>query len=60
MTRLFGIIFSMVATALMGICVVAALTMGWDTLNPIAIAAALGFVVAIPVTWFVARAIQEN
>ena len=53
MIRLAMILFSMIATTLMGIAVVASLTMGYDTLRPILISAAIGLVVAIPVTWFV-------
>ena len=55
MTRLFFALFSMIATTLMGIGIVAALTTGYDTLNPILIASAIGFVLAIPVSWWVAR-----
>lgn len=55
MTRLMMILFSMISTTLMGVFIVAALTMGYDTLNPILIAAAAGFVLAIPVSWWVAR-----
>ena len=57
MTRLMMIIFSMASTTMMGVFIVAALTMGHDTLQPILIAAAVGFVVALPVSWFVARQI---
>ncbi|MFZ0097073.1 MAG: CTP synthetase [Gemmobacter sp.] len=57
MTRLMMIIFSMASTSLMGAFIVAALVMGMDTLQPIVIAAALGFVAAIPVSWIVARQI---
>jgi predicted PurR-regulated permease PerM len=57
MTRLMMIIFSMASTSLMGAFIVAALVMGMDTLQPILIAAALGFVAAIPVSWIVARQI---
>ena len=55
MTRLTLILFSMISTSLMGTALVVALTMGMDTLTPILIAAALGFVLAIPVSWLVAR-----
>lgn len=55
MTRLMLILFSMISTTLMGVFIVAALTTGYDTLNPILIAAAAGFVLAIPVSWWVAR-----
>ena len=58
MTRLTMIIFSMASTSLMGAFIVAALTTGNDTLQPILIAAALGFVAAIPVSWFVAKQIE--
>jgi predicted PurR-regulated permease PerM len=55
MTRLTLILFSMISTSLMGTALVVALTMGMDTLTPILIAAALGFLLAIPVSWLVAR-----
>jgi len=57
MTRLMMILFSMISTSLMGTGVVVALTTGFDTLQPILIAAAAGFVLAVPVSWFVARQI---
>ena len=56
--RLSMILFSMISTTLMGVFIVAALTMGHDTLQPILIAAGIGFVLAIPVSWFVARQIE--
>lgn len=55
MTRLMMVIFSMAATSLMGVFIVIALTTGMDTLKPILVAAALGFVAAMPVTYFVTR-----
>ena len=60
MTRLAGILFSLISTTLMGIAIIAALTMGMDTLNPILIAAAIGFVAAIPVTWVVSKKIVNE
>ena len=57
MTRLMMIIFSMASTSLMGTFIVAALVMGMDTLQPILVAAALGFVAAVPVSWLIARQI---
>lgn len=57
MTRLTLILFSIISTSLMGTGIVLALTMGMDTLTPILVAAALGFVLAIPVSWLVARQI---
>ena len=44
----------------MGVAVVVALTIGQDTLKPILISAAIGFVVSIPVTWFVTKKILEE
>lgn len=57
MFRLASILFSMIATTCAGVGVIAALTMGYDTLNPILVAAAAGFILALPVTWIVARKI---
>ena len=57
MTRLTLVLFSIISTSLMGTGLVIALTMGLDTLAPILIAAAIGFVLAIPVSWLVARQI---
>ncbi|WP_166417582.1 CTP synthetase [Cochlodiniinecator piscidefendens] len=59
MLRLASILFSMVATTLSGIGVVVALTLGHDTLSPILVGAAIGFVIAFPVTYFVAKAVSE-
>ncbi|WP_417249342.1 CTP synthetase [Celeribacter sp.] len=59
MTRLFGILFSLISTTLMGVGVVVALTSGMDTLRPILIAAAIGFALAIPVTWVVSRKLES-
>lgn len=57
MNRLMMILFSMISTTLMGSFVVAALVTGNDTLKPILIAAAIGFVLSIPISWWVARQI---
>ncbi len=59
MLRLASILFSMVATTLAGIAVMAVLVMGYDTLQPILIAAAVGFSLAIPVTWIVTKMIEN-
>lgn len=55
MTRLMMILFSIISTTLMGVGIVIALTTGNDTLQPILIAAAIGFVLALPVSWLVAK-----
>jgi hypothetical protein len=53
------ILYSMIGTALAGSAVVAALTMGHDTLQPILVAAAAGAILALPVSWYVARQIAD-
>ncbi len=55
MTRLMMILYSMIGTALAGSGVVIALSTGNDTLKPILIAAAIGVVLALPVSWWVAK-----
>lgn len=55
MTRLMMILFSMIGTTLAGSGVVLALTTGNDTLQPIMIAAALGALLGLPVSWWVAK-----
>ena len=57
MTRLTLVLFSMISTSLVGTAIVVALTMGMDTLTPILIAAGVGFVLAVPAGWLVARQI---
>lgn len=57
MTRLAMILFSMIGTALAGAGVIAVLTMGYVTLPAILGAAAVGAVLALPVSWMVARQI---
>jgi hypothetical protein len=59
MIRIAFVIFSMVATTLAGALVVASLTMGYNTWRPIVAAAALGLVLAFPVTWVVATRLRE-
>lgn len=56
--RLMMILYSMIATALVGSGVIAVLAAGYDTLWPILVAAAIGAAVALPVTWSVARQIE--
>ena len=55
MARLMLVIFVMASVTLMGVAIVAALTMGFDTLRPILVSAALGLIAAVPVSWFIAR-----
>ncbi|MEX5730022.1 hypothetical protein Ga0609869_003375 [Rhodovulum iodosum] len=55
--RLATLLFSMISSTLMGVGVVAVLVAGYGTLVPILAAAAVGFVLAVPVTWQVTRAL---
>ncbi|MDR0809861.1 MAG: hypothetical protein LBE86_12175 [Gemmobacter sp.] len=59
MFRLILLVFSMAATTLAGAAVVAVLTLGHVTLSAIVTAAVVGFVAAVPVSWFVARQISS-
>lgn len=59
MLRLTSMMYAIVGTTMAGIFMVASLTMGYDTLNPLLIAAALGAVAGLPVSYFVAKAIKN-
>jgi hypothetical protein len=59
MFRLASILYALIGTTLAGSAMIAVLTAGYGTLVPILIAAALGAVIALPVSWFVARAIMQ-
>lgn len=55
MIRLMMILYSMVATVLAGTGVVVVLGTNNGTWQTICVAAAVGFVLAIPVSWFAAK-----
>ncbi len=55
MIRLMMILYSMVATVLAGMGVVVVLSTNNGTWQAICAAAAVGFVLAIPVSWFAAK-----
>ena len=58
MLRLGLMLFAIIGTTLMGMGVVAVLTLRMDsTAMPIIIAAAVGFLLAIPASWLVAQQI---
>ena len=59
MLRLAAILYSLIGTTLAGTAIIAVLTAGFGTLVPIVSAATVGAVLALPVTWYVARAIYE-
>ena len=59
MLRLASLIYTMASATLMGVFIVIALTAGYDTLKYIVAAAAIGAVVALPVSYYIAKAIKE-
>lgn len=59
MTRLTMILFSIVSTTLMGVGIVVVLVTGHDTMLPILIAAALGSTLALPVSWLIAKQMEN-
>lgn len=56
--RLMMVLFSIISTTLMGVGVIVALTTGYVTLTPILIAAAIGFALAVPASWYVAKQLE--
>jgi predicted PurR-regulated permease PerM len=56
---LFFILHLFIGSTLAGSAVIAALATGYDTLTPILIAAAAGFVVAFPVSWVVSKKLRD-
>ncbi|MBA84021.1 MAG: CTP synthetase [Rhodobacteraceae bacterium] len=60
MLRLASILYSLIGTTVAGTLVIVALTMGLDTLKPIVAAAAIGFALALPITWVVTKGIMGN
>ncbi|GHE97384.1 hypothetical protein GCM10016455_17330 [Aliiroseovarius zhejiangensis] len=58
MFRLAAVIYILLGATLAGIFIIAALTVGMDTAQPIIYAAVAGFVVALPVSWVVAKQIK--
>ena len=57
---LFLLMYVVLGATLAGSFMIAALTMGMDTMQPILYSALAGFVVAIPIAWVVAKKIREN
>ena len=60
MLRLASILYSMISTTVAGTLVIAALTMGYDTMQPVVAVAVVGFIVALPITWLVTKGIMGN
>ena len=58
MFRLALILYAVIGTTLAGTCMIAALTMGYDTLLPVIYSSAVGFVLGLPISIFVAKQIN--
>lgn len=59
MWRVMSLLYSIIGASLAGTAVIAALVMGYDDWKEILAAAAIGFVVGLPVSWYVAQQITE-
>lgn len=60
MLRLASILYSLIATTLAGTGVIAVLTAGYDGLTPILIAAGAGAVLALPISYLVAKRLMDG
>ncbi|SDI46901.1 CTP synthetase [Lutimaribacter saemankumensis] len=60
MMRLASILYSLISTTLAGSLIIVSLVAGYTTLQPILIAAAAGFALALPMSWAVARQLYNN
>jgi hypothetical protein len=58
MLRLMGLFYSLIASTLAGVCVVVMLVSGYTTLAQLIGAAAVGAVVAVPVSYLVAKQLK--
>jgi hypothetical protein len=59
MLRLAFIVHLFVGATLAGSAMVFALTMGWDTLQPLLVAALIGWLISLPASWYVAKQIRS-
>ena len=57
MYRLMFVIHAMTMSVLMGVFITVVLTMNMPGWKPVVLAAAAGFVLSIPISWWVAREI---
>lgn len=60
MLRLALILYLFIGTTFAGSAMIAALTAGFDTTQPIILSAAIGALAAIPVAWIVARILYST
>ncbi|PIE15540.1 MAG: CTP synthetase [Rhodobacterales bacterium] len=59
MLRLTSLMYSFISATLAGIFIVVVLVAGYGTTKPIIYAAIVGFIVALPVSWLVAKKIDS-
>ncbi len=59
MLKLVAVIYIVSGATLAGIFMIAALVAGYDSAKPIIYAVTIGFLVALPVTWLVAKKIND-
>jgi len=60
MIRLFLIIYTLASTTLAGVAIVAVLTVGRFDAVSIIVAVLAGAVIALPVSWFVAKGLMQG
>ena len=60
MLRLATVLYAIVGTTMAGILVVVALASGYDTLKYILMTAGLGAVLALPASFYIAKAIKAT
>jgi hypothetical protein len=60
MFRLASMLYSIIGTSFAGVLIITVLTVGYDTIVPILIAAVIVAVAAVPVSYLVAQAITQN
>lgn len=59
MLRIASLIYTVASSTVMGIFIIIALASGYDTLEYVVIAVVAGAIVALPVSYFIAKAIKE-
>ena len=60
MFRLAFTLHFVIGATLAGVGVIAALVTGQDTLQPILIAAALGYLISFPISWVISKKLYES
>ncbi|MCB1313568.1 MAG: CTP synthetase [Sedimentitalea sp.] len=60
MFRLASLLYTLIASSLAGTGVIIVLVAGYGTLMPILVSAAIGAILALPISWMVARRLYEG